>query len=149
MKPGRTVITQSLQIFTIVTITVLLVLILINLKSYVGLSVYEQTEAIDCDVNESWNLTETLVRAGGTEGSLDFVIQEEFEFNPEIKNAKGEQMDYDIRFESADTGCVGTSKEIRKNQKNLLTVREGRYDIEISLQKLTNLLFRPGPISFS
>jgi len=74
---------------------------------------------------------------------IAFGAQKEFEFNPEIKNARNELVDYDIEFEDADTEIVEKTEEIRKpkgqglgiSSATTLKVKEGRYNIKIKPKK--------------
>ncbi|MBW2984965.1 DNRLRE domain-containing protein, partial [Candidatus Woesearchaeota archaeon] len=61
----------------------------------------------------------------------------EVEFNPTVRNAKNELVEYDIEFEDVDTKEVKKTEEIRKS-KGLavasapgLNVKEGKYNIKV------------------
>ncbi|MBW2984920.1 Ig-like domain-containing protein, partial [Candidatus Woesearchaeota archaeon] len=61
----------------------------------------------------------------------------EFEFNPDIKNARNELVEYDIEFEDADTKRIKKSEQIRKPKGMViapapgLSIEEGKYNIKV------------------
>ncbi|MBW2980810.1 DNRLRE domain-containing protein [Candidatus Woesearchaeota archaeon] len=73
----------------------------------------------------------------GREEIFAFGMQEEFGFNPEIKNANNDLVEYDIEFEDVDTRDIEKTRKIRKPTGLVIAsapgfkIKQGKYDIKV------------------